>query len=481
MLVFNWFLVALICIDSFFAISIASPSSVLPLSKKFKLSIQQALARGIKQNFDIKILQMESELRDKELETKKILLFSPKLSISSESTYKNTMQNAKYNSGDTDMLQRPSDEQKLKDTKSHRLALNLTELNLFNSWTDKNELEKSKLIALMANLEADQNIMSLMISIATFYYAHYFLQEKTKYLNAKNDLIATIIRINKKSSDLDALVLEQEKNSAEAELKNQEISYLESLINLNKVLNEETLIDFELTSNLSLKEMQIDFNNLLSNMKDFPEYQTILLDQQAKKIDFLQTKLDYLPKLSISLGETSSWGFNHENHETNELRTFSSNSSGPGNFDLSINLTWNLDIWGANGLFSNFNYQRGKISHQRAVFKSEAKKRNIYFQLVQLKQKIELQNNLINKNQSRANRSLKILQLQTQLLVNDRKVILTLKNYLDEYSDAYDDLIDSKMELFKSRSELATLTGLISYLAIDSYSGKIKLTSKINK
>lgn len=444
--------------------------SVNAATPKVKLSIQEAISRGIKQSFDLQIMKMEKSVREEEYTVGKILLFTPKFNISSNSSYTNTMLNSKYNDGYTSDLQRPTDEQKHKDEYFHAVTLNMTSINLFNSWKDKDNLDKKKLANLLSDLASNQTILTFMINIATSYYNLFFLQEKILYLQEKTKMINTIITTQDKNSELDTLVLEQEKLSSETEIENQKLNYLQAQISFNQLLNEDHLTDFQLTSDLDMQNLAIDFDKLLSNLDTFPAYQGARYLEENSRIDFLRSKLNYLPQLSINLGSETSWGFLHQNHDTNEVRKFNPNTGEEGNINLAVNLTWNLDLWGTDGFLGHLAYDRANIEVRKAAFNTEKTKRDIYFQLYQLNKKIMLQNSLIAKNKNLTERSLKILLLQSQLLLKDSNVALTLKNYLDEYSQSYSDLIQAKLDLLASRAQLASMTGKINYLSIQNIS-----------
>lgn len=313
-------------------------AAAAPIQAQQKLSLKEAIAIALENNFDIRMAKSDFEIADNSV-TLGGAGFLPKVDLSASQTKTSTDTKQEYSNGTT------VDKSSSKSTStSAGVALTWTlfdGLKMFTSYSKLKEYRDLGEMKLRAQLEN---------SIADVIKNYYDIVKQLYILNAASESVRISeerVKLTQDKLDVgsaskfDLLRARVDLNSDKSNLLNQEVILNNLKVSLNALLARELSSDFTVDEDFSVKD-GYTFEQLKNDA--FRNNIDLLQSERNKTIselDVTLSKADYFPRLNFNTG------FTYSNSES-DAGFFKSNTNTGFNFGLSV--SWNI--------FNGFNNRR---------------------------------------------------------------------------------------------------------------------------
>lgn len=313
-------------------------AAAAPIQAQQKLSLKEAIAIALENNFDIRMAKSDFEIADNSV-TLGGAGFLPKVDLSASQTKTSTDTKQEYSNGTT------VDKSSSKSTStSAGVALTWTlfdGLKMFTSYSKLKEYRDLGEMKLRAQLEN---------SIADVIKNYYDIVKQLYILNAASESVRISeerVKLTQDKLDVgsaskfDLLRARVDLNSDKSNLLNQEVIYNNLKVSLNALLARELSSDFNVDEDFSVKDgytFEQLKNDAFRNNIDLLQSER---NRTISELDVTLSKADYFPRLNFNTG------FTYSNSES-DAGFFKSNTNTGFNFGLSV--SWNI--------FNGFNNRR---------------------------------------------------------------------------------------------------------------------------
>jgi outer membrane protein TolC len=330
-------------------------AAVLPAASyaQTKLSLKEAIAITLENNYDIKMARNDFDVSDNNF-TLGSAGFLPKVDLTASQTKNSNDTKQAYSDGTS------VDKSSSKSTSTNAgVALTWTLFDGFKMFTTYSKLKEYKELGEMKLRAQLEN------SIADVIKTYYDLVRQLYTLNAAKESVQISeerVKLTQDKMDIgsasrfDLLRAKVDLNTDKSNMLNQEVIFVNLKVTLNNLLARDGSIEFNVDEEFSVKD-GYEFTKLreiaLKNNID------ILQSEKNKSLslaDISLTRSEYYPKINFNSG------FTYSNSEA-DAGFFKTNTTTGFNFGLS--LTWNL----FNGFNNLRDYENAKINLDKNQFK----------------------------------------------------------------------------------------------------------------
>ncbi len=420
-----------------------------------QLSLNDAIQVGLQNNYDIVIEKKNVEVSRLNNNWGETNLF-PTLSASFVGS---------YNSSDNRQLVNPFAFLATTNTTQAQPSLNLN-WNLLQVYDIR--ISKRRLEQLQAESEgnADIVIQNTLQSIILGYYLAVLEKERLDQFQEQLDLSRDKYQQLEIKKDLgsaitsDLLLEEGNFLTDSTNYINQELAYRNAISNLNFILGiEEPAREYVLTDSLDYEIVDLEFQDLIDRMEaDNADLKTLYLSQSVLKSDYLLSKSDRYPSLSIGANYTFTRGNVDISDWPAEIRQ---NIGGDSGINENVN-------WGGNFTISFTLFNGGKINRaiQRAALQEnigemriDRLKTSLRRDLKQALDQYNTRKRLLEINRRRRESAQQNLQINTDKFSGGTINSFDYRTIQNTYLSASIQELQSVYNLIDSKVTILRLTG----------------------
>ena len=367
-----------------------------------------------------------------------------------------------YNSSDNRQLVNPFAFLATTNTTQSQPSINLN-WNLFQVYDIK--ISKTRLEQLQAESEgnADIVIQNTLQSIILGYYLAVLEKERLDQFQGQLDLSRDKYQQLRIKKDLgsaitsDLLLEEGNYLTDSTNLINQELAYQNAISNLNFVLGvQEPAPNYTLTDSLNYEVTDLEFLDLIDRMEqENVDLKTLYLTQSVLKSDYLLSRSERYPTLSVGANYTYTNGLVDISDWPEEIRQNIGGDSGTNeNVNWAGNFTISFTLF--NGGKINRAIQRAKFRENIGEIRVDRLKTSLRRDLRQAYDQYNTRKQLLEINRRRRESAQQNLEINTDKFSNgsinsfDYRTIQNtyLVSAIQELQSIYD-MIDSKVTILR--------------------------------